>query len=95
MGWKRGETRRKRGGGPQRLAGLTEALQPQFQLQLLGPGQLVVEGYRGILEYRPELIRLALPGRMLQVQGESLTMKCMTGESMILEGRITGLNLVE
>ena len=78
-----------------KLAGLTEALQPQFQLQLLGPGQLVVEGYRGILEYRPELIRLALPGRMLQVQGESLTMKCMTGESMILEGRITGLNLVE
>ena len=61
------------------------------QISLSGNREAVVEGCGGVLEYDPALIRLSLNKMIVQFTGRGLEIKCMTGESVIVQGFILGV----
>ena len=64
------------------------------QISLSGNHEAVVEGCGGVLEYDGALIRLSLGKMMVQFTGRGLQIKCMTGDSVIIEGYILGLEFL-
>lgn len=64
------------------------------QLSLSGNREAVVEGCAGVLEYDSTLIKLSLRKMMVQFTGRNLEIKCMTGESVIVQGFILGIEFI-
>lgn len=56
------------------------------QIELMGNREAIVEGCQGVLEYDENTIRLNLGAMMLQFTGRDLTMKCLTGQNVIVQG---------
>ena len=57
----------------------------------LGRGQVLVENYKGIIEYTREKIRLQAKGCQVTVQGEQLVVAYYTNEEMKITGMIQGI----
>lgn len=55
---------------------------------LTGQSRLVIENYRGILDYTPECIRIALVHGQIQICGENLQIAYYTNEDMKISGCI-------
>lgn len=64
------------------------------QISLSGNREAVVEGCAGVLEYDSETVKLSLGKMMVQFAGRGLQIKCMTGESVIVEGYISRLEFL-
>lgn len=64
------------------------------QISLSGNREAVVEGCAGVLEYENALIRLSLGKQLVQFTGRDLQIKCMTGDSVIIEGFILGIEFI-
>ena len=64
------------------------------QISLSSNREAVVEGCGGVLEYDSSLIRLNLNQMMVQFTGRNLEIKCMTGESVIVQGFILGIEFI-
>ncbi len=60
-------------------------------IQLYSNRRAVIEGSSGVLEYGPEVVRIRLGKRCVRFTGRSLRIRCMTENSMIVEGFFTGL----
>lgn len=60
-------------------------------IQLYSNRRVVIEGSGGVLEYGPEVVRIRLGKRCVRFTGRSLRIRCMTANSMIVEGYVTGL----
>ena len=86
--------KRKAGSG----AGVMEILQipPDLAkkdciLTLCGRGELYIENYRKILEYKEDRIRILTRNGRLSVEGADLAIASYTGEEMYVTGRIRSL----
>ena len=64
------------------------------QISLSGNREAVVEGCAGVLEYDSGVIKLSLGKMMIRFTGRNLQIKCMTGESVIVEGFILGIEFL-
>lgn len=64
------------------------------QISLSSNREAVVEGCAGVLEYDSTLIKLSLNRMMVQFTGRNLEIKCMTGESVIVQGFILGIEFL-
>lgn len=62
-------------------------------LTLCGCGELYVENYRRILEYREEKIRILTKNGILAVGGKRLIIASYTGEEMYVTGVIREITL--
>lgn len=60
-------------------------------IQLYSNRRAIIEGSGGVLEYGPEVIRIRLGRRCVRFTGRSLQIRCLTGDSMIVEGFLTSL----
>ena len=49
--------------------------------------QVMVENYKGILEYTDEKIRIKTPGRILCLSGEKLFINAITENDILIEGK--------
>lgn len=49
--------------------------------------QVIVENYKGILEYTDEKIRIKTPGRILCLSGEGLFINAITQTDILIEGK--------
>ena len=49
--------------------------------------QVIVENYKGILEYTDEKIRIKTPGRILCLSGEKLFINAITENDILIEGK--------
>ncbi len=66
----------------------------EARIALDGAGEhLTVRGYRGILSYTAEEMRLRLRGTTLCVEGEGLTLEEMDEEDLFISGRIRCVRL--
>lgn len=61
---------------------------------LIGDLELAVENHRGLVEYTPQRVVIAIPGGRLVVVGGGLTIGSITSEEITLTGRITGLERI-
>jgi sporulation protein YqfC len=59
------------------------------RVTLVGNLQLVMENHRGIVEYGPERVRLALAQGELVVSGSDLALVSLSEEEIIVEGQIS------
>jgi sporulation protein YqfC len=58
------------------------------RLTLVGNLQLVLENHRGIIEYAPEKLRLALGQGELTITGIDLVLVSLSAEEAVIEGHI-------
>lgn len=57
-------------------------------ITVTGRSDLMVENYKGILEYRQDKIRLSLKQGQVEITGEELKIEYYTSEDMRITGRI-------
>ncbi len=65
------------------------------RLTMLGNKNLVIENYKGIIEYETVRIRINTGTGIIRIMGEMLTIKEITSEDIMVEGRIKGLEFLE
>lgn len=56
--------------------------------------EVTIEGCRGILQYDENLIRLNTGKMVTSFCGRNLTIKCLTPDSLIVEGFITSIEFI-
>jgi sporulation protein YqfC len=61
------------------------------RITLIGGLQVYVENYRGVLEFRDDLLRLQLTQGELQVYGKELMLKTIYPTEVMIEGSISGI----
>lgn len=66
----------------------------QPRLELIGSGELRMEGHRGILAYGPEEIHISGGKLVVQVRGRGLELRAMTPTELLITGEISVVELV-
>lgn len=58
------------------------------KITLIGNVQLYIENHRGIIEYRPEAIRISVNTGEIEVIGKELVIRTISSEEIHLDGLI-------
>ena len=64
------------------------------KITMLGNGDLIVENYKGIIEYSEEKIRINTLSGTVRISGAGLIIKEITSEDMMVKGEIKSLEFV-
>ncbi|MEM1483649.1 YabP/YqfC family sporulation protein [Oscillospiraceae bacterium PP1C4] len=64
------------------------------EIELLGNKEAVIEHCQGVLEYNEHVVRLNTGRMTLKFLGRNLQMKCMTDDSVIVEGYFTSIEFL-
>lgn len=70
------------------------ALTGAAQFQMSGNREVIVEGCKGVLEYDDKVIRINTGKMVTSFQGRGLCIKCLTPDSLVIEGFITSIEFV-
>ncbi len=65
------------------------------KLTMLGNGDLIVENYKGIVEYDEGIIRLNTTSGIIKVTGSNIYIKEITLESIMIFGDIQSLEFIK
>lgn len=81
-----------------RLLGITQSplmstLCP-VHFEMNGNREVVIEGCKSILEYDENLVRISVKKMSVSFYGRSLTIKCLTPDSLVVQGFITSIEFV-
>jgi len=60
-------------------------------LTMVGSGELSVENHKGIIEYTAEKLRINTAAGVLMVEGQSLAIKQLTAERILIRGAMQSL----
>ncbi len=63
-------------------------------IELLGNRQAVVEGSQGILEYGDDVVRVRAGKLAVRFRGRNLKIRCMTADSLVVEGFLLGMDFL-
>ena len=61
----------------------------QPKISIVANSELWVENYRGIIEYTPEQVRINTKMFVIKISGTNLKINHITGDDIIVYGRIT------
>lgn len=67
------------------------ALSGAAHFEMNGNREVIVDGCRGVLEYDENRIRIHAGKMVTCFQGRCLSIKCLTADSLIVEGFITSI----
>lgn len=70
-------------------------LNREARVELSGTHEALVEGCKGILEYREDLIRVNTQQGQLMLGGRNLEISCMSEDSMIVRGYISKIEFCQ
>lgn len=70
-----------------------EALPKQPIVELLGDGRVLIENHRGVIQYGSDQIRTRVSFGTVCVVGSNLRLRLMTGEKLVILGRIDGVEI--
>ncbi|NSW91803.1 MAG: sporulation protein YqfC [Firmicutes bacterium] len=65
------------------------------KITMIGNSSLVVENYKGIVEYGNERIRVNTAKGLVKIQGDCLTIREITSEDIVVMGKIGSLEFME
>lgn len=65
-----------------------------YKYSVLGDKCFVLEGHRGIVKYEREQVCFRLKNKEICVKGKELTIKQMTKNFAVLEGKIVGVEII-
>jgi sporulation protein YqfC len=60
-------------------------------MEINGNTEAVVDGCSGILEYDTDVVRIRTGKLIVRFEGRGLTIKCLTTDSLVVTGFITGI----
>jgi len=80
-------------GWMQRLPIHDEVLPGQTVVELLGDCRVLIEHHRGVTEYGTSRIQVRVKFGMVSVCGEGLELCRMTGNQLVITGRIDSISL--
>ena len=63
-------------------------------ISLTGKQELVIENYKGIVEYSDEIIRVSTAVGVLRVGGKGLLLKQLTSECIVITGSIQNITFL-
>ena len=63
-------------------------------IELLGNREAVVEGCQGILEYGDDVVRVRAGRLIVRFTGRNLKIRCMTADSLVVEGFLRGMEFM-
>lgn len=63
-------------------------------ISVTGNEEIVIENYKGIIEYNEERIRINTSCGIIRIEGKSLHLKRITAENMTINGLITKLEYI-
>lgn len=63
------------------------------KLTMIGSGNLVIENYKGVIEYDSNRIRLNTGIGIIKITGERLVIKEITSEDVMVDGEISALEI--
>ena len=72
-----------------------DAFNNTSRVEIIGTGEVIIEGHRGILEYKSELIKINTSTKPLTIRGERLYLKGMNREYLIITGSIHAVSFIE
>lgn len=61
------------------------------KLTMLGNGDLIIENYKGIIEYDEDVVRVNTTAGIIKVQGVEIYIKEITAENIMIYGNILSL----
>lgn len=64
------------------------------EIELLGNREAIIEHYASVLEYNESVIRLNTGKLILKFTGRDLRLKCMTTDSVTVEGFFTSVEFL-
>lgn len=65
------------------------------QIALVGNNYFRIENHRGIIEYRPDLIRINTSKGEVAVRGQNLQIRVIITEEIVISGKITAFELAD
>ncbi|HEX3030118.1 MAG TPA: sporulation protein YqfC [Clostridia bacterium] len=65
------------------------------KLTMVGNRNLIIDNYKGIVEYESIRIRVNTSQGMIRICGEGLTIKEITSEDIMVEGEIASLEFIK
>lgn len=63
-------------------------------MELNGNREVIVDGCNGVLEYDSNVVRIRAGKRIVKFTGRDLNIKCMTVDSLIIEGFLIGIEFI-
>ena len=64
-------------------------------VSIIGSMRVIIENYKGVLEYNNEVILLQGKQSKIQITGNRLKIRCYNEEEMVIDGRIDGVNFMK
>jgi len=65
------------------------------KLTMLGNGDLIIENYKGIVEYDEDVVRINTTAGIIKVKGIEIYIKEITAESIMIYGNILSLEFLK
>lgn len=63
-------------------------------MEINGNREVVVDGCSGVLEYDSDVVRIKTGKQIVRFTGRGLNIKCLTADSLIVEGFLTGIEFI-
>lgn len=64
------------------------------KIVLVGDMQIFIENHRGIQEYNPQMVRVMVSDKVIEVTGENLTLRNILPDEICVEGQIITLTFL-
>lgn len=65
------------------------------RLTMIGKGSLLIENYKGVIEYGSSRVRINSGIGVVRVSGELLLIREITSEDIVIEGKIQSVEFLE
>ena len=63
-------------------------------MQINGNTEAVVDGCGGVLEYDTDVVRVRVGRMIVRFSGRGLAIKCLTADSLVVTGFLTGIEFL-
>ncbi|WP_444659666.1 YabP/YqfC family sporulation protein [Caproiciproducens sp. R2] len=73
---------------------LTSTLQMPTHMEINGNQEVIVDGCSGVLEYDTEAVRIKTGKLIVRFTGRGLVIKCLTADSLVVTGFLTGIEFL-
>ncbi|WP_312695121.1 YabP/YqfC family sporulation protein [Caproiciproducens sp.] len=70
---------------------LTVPMQMPSHMEINGNQEVIVDGCGGVLEYNTDVVRIKTGKLVVRFTGRGLVIKCLTADSLVVTGFLTGI----
>ncbi|WP_419196101.1 YabP/YqfC family sporulation protein [Caproiciproducens galactitolivorans] len=73
---------------------LTAPLKMPSHMEINGNQEVIVDGCSGVLEYDTDVVRIKTGKLIVRFTGRGLVIKCLTADSLVVAGFLTGIEFI-